>query len=315
MAYLFNSTSKIQTYVCSIYRGEKRADNAVASTAAHEFIHAMGLGHTFQKSGDLMCSVENDIPTCTPLSPRSRIPSSLNFDAVVAIYRMDGFKLPNNEYDPNIKTRFYTNGSFGLHPASDSTVTWPPLAPDRAEMEVRVVAGNGRIVASDSIDTLGRVNVEVYASNSRGAGAPFDVLVDYGTVTASASCSPEQYSFFPIGNTPVMCVGDYGGNMTPPILLTITVHPPRDAIPKWIKGLASLWCDDRISDGTFTAGIGYLVAEGVILVDVTAATGDSTHIPQGTQSNICYWADNDRATSFSFISSIESLISSGVIQP
>jgi len=80
--------------VCSL-DGASSAD--VSATAAHEFIHAIGLGHTFNIAGDMMCSIENDIPTCDGLSSKSNTPSALNLAAIVAAYGVDGFTNPNNE--------------------------------------------------------------------------------------------------------------------------------------------------------------------------------------------------------------------------
>lgn len=96
----------VQTSVCSASEGRLHSNAEVSATAAHEFIHAMGLGHTFNKAGDLMCSNEDGIPTCS-LGIRSYMPSDLNLDAVAAIYRTDGFIKPNNLFSPYEK--FYGN--------------------------------------------------------------------------------------------------------------------------------------------------------------------------------------------------------------
>lgn len=92
-----NGIKPIQTVVCSTSGGEKRSYAGVAATAAHEFIHALGLGHTFNKARDMMCSVEEDYgPTCDGLSSKSKSPSSLNLAAVVKLYGTDGYTDPNN---------------------------------------------------------------------------------------------------------------------------------------------------------------------------------------------------------------------------
>ena len=98
---------KIQTYVCSISSAGQRNNAGISSTAAHEFIHAMGLGHTFFKNHDIMCSVEADIPTCEKISPKDKSFSNLNLEAIKALYGSDGFLDPNN----NIvhKTQFPIN--------------------------------------------------------------------------------------------------------------------------------------------------------------------------------------------------------------
>ena len=96
-------TETVSTYVCSSSSNQKRSNAEVGATAAHEFIHAMGLGHTFGINGDLMCSVEAAGPTCPFFIPKSKVPSALNLDAVAEIYGIDGFKDPNNQFEYNYK--------------------------------------------------------------------------------------------------------------------------------------------------------------------------------------------------------------------
>lgn len=86
----------VQTTVCSTSLGQSRSNVDVSATAAHEFIHAVGLGHTFNKAGDMMCSVEDGRATCNNLDSKSKIPSILNLEAVVELYGKDGFQNPNN---------------------------------------------------------------------------------------------------------------------------------------------------------------------------------------------------------------------------
>ena len=92
----------VPTHVCSSVQGQKRSNDDVMATAAHEFIHALGLGHTFGKDGDRMCSTKDGVPTCPSLVPKEKKPSILNLDAVAAIYGTDGFENPNNRFE-----RFY----------------------------------------------------------------------------------------------------------------------------------------------------------------------------------------------------------------
>ncbi len=91
-----NPKKPIQTTVCSTSNDQRRADVDVARTAGHEFIHAVGLGHTFNKKSDYMCSVEDGRPTCDGLNSKAKVPSSLNLEAVVKIYGSDGYVNPNN---------------------------------------------------------------------------------------------------------------------------------------------------------------------------------------------------------------------------
>ena len=103
-----NGIKPLQTTVCSNYSNVPRDSDGVSATAAHEFIHAMGLGHTFYGVNDLMCSAEDDISTCPNLINSKRKDfSDLNLEAIKALYGSDGFLDPNN----NIvhKTQFPIN--------------------------------------------------------------------------------------------------------------------------------------------------------------------------------------------------------------
>ena len=87
----------VQTWVCSTDGGHRKSNVDVSATAAHEFIHAVGLGHTFNKKGDFMCSIENGVWTCPDIYSKSKTPSSLNLAAVAKLYGTDGFTNPNNQ--------------------------------------------------------------------------------------------------------------------------------------------------------------------------------------------------------------------------
>ena len=119
-----NLNNPIQTHVCSTFQGEKRSNQDIARTAGHEFIHAMGLGHTFNKPGDVMCSRENNIPTCRPEITKSYTPSSLNLGAVAKIYGTDGFQNPNNFV--KYESRYAEGGSSGT---AQSNIQPPRIPP------------------------------------------------------------------------------------------------------------------------------------------------------------------------------------------
>lgn len=110
-AKIWRGASKpVQTQVCT-------TSPDVGATAAHEFIHAMGLGHAFNKKGDLMCSAElvggQWIPTCPSSFSRSSIPSDFNLAATGFLYNSDGFKNPNNRvsYESKFTTSDYLGGN------------------------------------------------------------------------------------------------------------------------------------------------------------------------------------------------------------
>ena len=123
-------TDTVQTYVCSSSPNQKYSNSEVAAFAAHEFIHAVGLGHAFNMNNDLMCSVEGGKPTCPSRSNPEKTPSGLNLDAVAAIYGTNGFTNPNSLV--TYKERFYVSnggGSGGAEP-----VTLP--VPERPTAEI-----------------------------------------------------------------------------------------------------------------------------------------------------------------------------------
>lgn len=119
VAWPDSSVKPIQARVCSL-EGSTNAD--ISATAAHEFIHAIGVGHTFNIAGDMMCSVEDDVPTCGGLGSKSNTPSDLNLAAIVAAYGTDGFQNPNNKIN--------SGQILTLDDYRGQTYRWPSSGPD-----------------------------------------------------------------------------------------------------------------------------------------------------------------------------------------
>ena len=95
VAYIYQTPIKpVDTKVCVVFNGKPMSYEQVSATSAHEFIHAVGLGHAWNKDGDLMCSVEDGKETCNTQN-RAKNPSDLNLAGVVNLYDLDGFKNPN----------------------------------------------------------------------------------------------------------------------------------------------------------------------------------------------------------------------------
>jgi len=86
----------VNTIVCATSYGFFGSTSEVSGTAAHEFIHAMGLGHAFNKPGDLMCSIENKKATCPGGYGKSNRPRDFDLTAVAQLYGTDGYTNPNN---------------------------------------------------------------------------------------------------------------------------------------------------------------------------------------------------------------------------
>jgi hypothetical protein len=90
----------LQSKVCTTFGGYTNLPNSIVSfLSSHEFIHTVGLGHAFNKPGDMMCSEEKGSPTCglsDALRNPIRSPSNLDIAAVVEMYGTDGWQNPNN---------------------------------------------------------------------------------------------------------------------------------------------------------------------------------------------------------------------------
>ena len=86
----------LNSKVCATSFGKPANPDSVSATSGHEFIHTIGLGHAFNKKGDVMCSVENGKSTCPSLfGGKSKFPNDFNFEAVKVMYGKDGWKNPN----------------------------------------------------------------------------------------------------------------------------------------------------------------------------------------------------------------------------
>ncbi|MBT6468102.1 MAG: hypothetical protein HOK63_00400 [Thaumarchaeota archaeon] len=98
----------LNSKVCATSFGKPSDPASVSATAGHEFVHTMGLGHAFNKKGDVMCSVENGKPTCpSSYLGKSKTPSNFDFSAIKTLYGEDGWKNPN--YDISRGTQFTVN--------------------------------------------------------------------------------------------------------------------------------------------------------------------------------------------------------------
>ncbi len=145
-----NPKKPIQTYICSSLAGYRQSDTDVASTAAHEFIHAVGLGHAFYKNGDLMCSTEDGNPTCPGSNTWSNSPSDLNLKATATLYGGDGFKNPNNNVPYG--TKYYGED---YRPSTNTQVNPNQVNPNQVNPnQVNPNQINPNIITTDNTSTF-----------------------------------------------------------------------------------------------------------------------------------------------------------------
>jgi hypothetical protein len=88
-----------------------------------------------------------------------------------------------------------------------------------------------------------------------------------------------------MGTTTVTCAAkDQNGNSVVKTFV-VNVLAAQNHIPSWTKKTVGLWCSGNISDSQLSAGMKYLVSNGMMLVQ-----GDSVgQTPD--KSSLCLWTD------------------------
>ena len=86
------------------------------------------------------------------------------------------------------------------------------------------------------------------------------------------------------------------------------------AIPDWVRDNAGRWADKQISDEEFVQGIEYLVANEILIVELSRKpiTTDMLYIPDWIRTNARWWAKK-QISDKDFISGIRYLIENGVV--
>ena len=222
-----NMNSPVQTTVCSTFGDEKRTNGEVAATAGHEFIHAVGLGHAFNKPGDMLCSEEVGVQTCIPLFPKSRTPSDLNLEAVAHLYGTDGFRTPNNcvQYNEVFAGNVLPPGGSADH------------APEAGELEeVTPPATTGPAAAAQPIPEWIKRTATLWSEGSISDGTfinAIQFLIRDGIIVVPETERSDNVS---------------------------------SLIPAWFKSTTQLWAGGATSDAEFINAIQFLIREGVIVV-------------------------------------------------
>ena len=90
--------------------------------------------------------------------------------------------------------------------------------------------------------------------------------------------------------------------------------PAETSIPGWIKNNAGWWADGQIDDGSFVAGIQWLISNNVMTIPPTEqGAGSGDVIPGWIKNNAGWWADGQIDDS-SFVSGLQWLISNGIMK-
>ncbi len=128
------------------------------------------------------------------------------------------------------------------------------------------------------------------------------------------SCSPSSGSFFPVGDTEVVCsASDMAGNEASKRTFLVTVNTSALSIPVWIKDVAAFWCDEKINDSSFIEGIQYLIDNDVIIITGTSVGSVGQEIPSWIKNNACWWSYG-HISDVDFAQGLEFLVREGIIR-
>ena len=96
-------------------------------------------------------------------------------------------------------------------------------------------------------------------------------------------------------------------------------------VPEWIKENVKWWADGQIEDSTFTAGIGFLIQENIIDIEVLPNVSKDPDeidnqdeeivvikVPEWIKNNAQWWAD-ELLSEADFLNGIKYLVEKGII--
>jgi len=295
-----NVQKPIITSVCSYNYEQKNSDATVSYVAAHEFVHAIGVGHTFGKLGDMMCSSEYVNGKMTPTCPfttdyKPNTSTDLHWSAIAELYGTDGFKGQNNiveykskfsgEVDSNSFT--YDRDRDGIHDNYDQ-------CPSRAEDYNGIMdwdgCPDGAVITSDA-DHDGIPNefdrcptaAEIYNDFEDEDGCP-----DYpaSNKKSKKSLEPKQVE---------------------------TID-----IPNWIRNNVKWWVVGSTASTDFTSkGVVYMINEEMIHLESPVPYGKSIYFggdgPNWFKAYAEAWADGE-VTNTEFLEKIQILIDTNVLR-
>jgi len=190
----------IQINVCSTHDNHLRASSDVMRTATHEFAHAVGMGHTFNKKNDMMCSVENSRETCPgTYANKAQRPSWLVLDAMAALYRSDGYSVPNNMHGKYFAYRT------GVTTAQEETSSWTPpqqtIHVEKADMTLEISPSKKFPAYPSYVKSLDYLEAEIEYLNDNFT-FPFVRSVHVN------DCGTASYRYDPVSRVLDMCYED-----------------------------------------------------------------------------------------------------------
>ena len=146
--------------------------------------------------------------------------------------------------------------------------------------------------------------------------------VDYEDIGSDSATSRMLSIPFTMDDTSITIIGTTSGAALNQIAEESTQPPATDdddddtatvKIPSWIKSNAQLWSDGLIDDGTFVAGLKFLIDDGIIVIPPTeAGVATNAEIPSWIKFNAGLWSSG-QIDDGTFVSGIQFLISNGIM--
>ena len=208
--------------------------------SAHEFFHALGFGHTYNKEVDFMCGASEGI-SCpqreftTEERDKQKIISDFDLTAIAYLYGVDGFQNPNKSVFSDSK---FTADDYLNFDVSTYTTTSVPTTP--------TIPSQSKTVLPEWIKN----NAKWWSEGSIGDN---DFL------------SGVEYMI----KENIMVIPDLTEEVTQMELKDEkrAMGMEREQnVPDWVRNNAGWWADGLISEDDFLNGIKYLVEKGIIKI-------------------------------------------------
>ena len=339
----------IQTQVCVTSLKELRTTDEVIRTSAHEFIHAMGLGHTFNKKGDMMCSTENGVPTCSGTITKSNNPSKLNLAATTKLYGSDGFKNPNNRvsYEEKFIVDDYQNFDFSyIPPTTPTTPTTPPISIKPSititptskttgpltlslfsdgknhgrsftieegkpfQFAGKLTDSKGNPVRSTSVYINDKYDSSFQQRTTTDRSGNFLYYIVSEHNSKNLANDRSQWNF--------LATSQIGSKIVTSEIAMLTVVSAKTELPNWIKNNAEWWSSGKIDDKDFAGGIEYMIKEEIIRIpqvqtEKEMGTFSVGKIPDWIKNNAKWWSEG-KISDDDFSKGIEYMVKEGIIR-
>ena len=315
--------------MCATTGKQYHSFTQVSATTGHEFVHSIGLGHAWEKSGDLMCSKEGDTWTCNRWASEQKEPSDFDIGALVKLYGSDGWEKKNN-LKINLRNDYvftadeFLNGK--ISGTSTNSNNYPPVQPPVQppptthltifSNEEFYKIGDTVKVQGTALSNISNISFKVVDPNGDLVKMFQADISDNKTFQTSFKIEKQ---FFPLaGGYEIIAWQSRESQDMDSIPITIGIKGvetiKKAGVPNWIKSNAEWWAEGAIDDSAFTQGIQFLIKEKIMNVESKSqSSAESKEIPSWIKNNAKWWADGS-IDEGSFLAGIEYLVKEGIVK-